>query len=196
MLMIGGLNVNTVGDIQSPASTVAEGGVEDARQSMSSMVPGTSGSLADVPLVAFALPDVQGATVEAETTVHGQEVVGLSEVHGAGNRTLGGRGVDEPTPMPRPVPPYVTAPNSIEGIICAYPWPQGCDYWIAVAFCESGLYPGAIGYGGAYIGIFQIWAGHNYPYDWLLDPYNNTLAAWELSKEGTVTSPWPYCRFQ
>ena len=89
--------------------------------------------------------------------------------------------------------PYVTQePNSIEGIICARF--DDCDYWIAVAVCESSLSPQAIGYAGAYVGLFQIWLGHGYGYDWLTDPYNNTLAAWELSKEGTVTTPWPYCQ--
>jgi hypothetical protein len=92
--------------------------------------------------------------------------------------------------------PYVTAPNSIEGIICDRfgDSPYGCDYWIAVAFCESSLRPSAVGYAGRYTGLYQVWLGHGYPHDWLLDPYNNTLAAWELSREGTVTTPWPYCR--
>ncbi len=92
--------------------------------------------------------------------------------------------------------PYVTAPNSIEGIICSFEWPQGCQYWIGVALCESSLRPTARGYGGWYVGLFQVWLGHSYASDWLTDPYNNTLAAWELSKEGTVTSPWPVCRYQ
>jgi hypothetical protein len=89
--------------------------------------------------------------------------------------------------------PYVTAPNNIEGIICDRF--DDCDYWIAVAFCESSMHPDAVGYGGAYVGLFQVWLGHGYGYDWLLDPWNNALAAWELSREGTVTSPWPYCRW-
>ncbi len=94
--------------------------------------------------------------------------------------------------------PYVepAAPNSIEGIICSFDWPQGCDYWVAVGFCESTLYPRAIGFGGAYVGLFQVWTGHGYAYDSLLDPYNNTLAAWELSDGGVNVSPWPHCRYQ
>jgi len=88
------------------------------------------------------------------------------------------------------------APNSIEGIICSFDWPQGCDYWIAVASCESSLYARALGFRSEYVGLLQIWTGHGYAYEWLLDPYNNTLAAWELSREGTYTAPWPYCRWQ
>ena len=93
--------------------------------------------------------------------------------------------------------PYVTAPNSIEGIIATRfrDSPYGADYWIAVAMCESSLRPDAIGYGGVYVGLYQIWLGHGYGYDWLLDPYNNTLAAWGLSREGTVITPWPNCQW-
>ncbi len=108
---------------------------------------------------------------------------------------------EEPVPMPslresyNPAAlPYVAPPTSIEGIICSFDW--DCDYWIAVAFCESSLGPSAIGYEGVYVGLYQVWLGHGYGFDWLLDPYNNTLAAWELSKEGTVTSPWPWCQYQ
>ena len=106
---------------------------------------------------------------------------------------------DAPLATPEAVPepaalPYVEP--DIEGIICSFDWPQGCDYWIAVAFCESSLRPHVVGYAGRYVGLFQVWLGHGYAYDWLLDPFNNILAAWELSREGTVTSPWPYCGFQ
>ena len=81
-------------------------------------------------------------------------------------------------------------------VICSYPWPQGCDYWIAVAFCESSLNPLVIGHGGGFVGLYQIWLGHGYGYDWLLDPANSALAAWELSDGGTNTAPWPICRWQ
>jgi len=82
----------------------------------------------------------------------------------------------------------------IQGIICSFPWPQGCNYWIAVAWCESSLRPSAIGYLGAYVGLFQVWTGHGYGFNWLLDLYNNTLAAWELSNGGTYTGAWPVCQ--
>ena len=119
--------------------------------------------------------------------------------------------LDEPTPALLPdvlqltPPPPAEAlpvvsrqlPSSIEAIIAARfnESPYGADYWIAVARCESSLRPSAIGHGETYIGLFQVWLNHGYGYAWLLDPYNNTLAAWELSREGTVTSPWPYCGF-
>ncbi len=96
------------------------------------------------------------------------------------------------------VRPSVTPSTSIEGIICAYPWPQGCDYWIGVARCEStlGQDPNAYADWNPYVGLFQIWVGHNYGREWLKDDANNTLAAWELSHEGTRTSPWPWCQRQ
>lgn len=109
-----------------------------------------------------------------------------------------------PTPLRGTVAPRVRAPinelpyveraasNSIEGIICSFDW--DCDYWIAVARCESSLRPSAVGLGAQYVGVFQVWLGHGYEAAWLLDPYNNTLAAWELSDGGTNTAPWPYCR--
>ncbi len=86
--------------------------------------------------------------------------------------------------------------EGVEGLICAYPWPQGCDYWIGVARCEStlGEDPNAYADWNPYVGLFQIWIGHNYERGWLKDDANNVLAAWELSHEGTRTSPWPYCQ--
>ena len=83
-------------------------------------------------------------------------------------------------------------------LICAYPWPQGCYYWIAVAVCEStlGTDPWAYDERNPYTGLYQVWEGHGYGYAWLIDDRNNVLAAWELSHEGTRTSPWPYCQWQ
>ena len=109
-----------------------------------------------------------------------------------------------PTPLRGTVAPPTEAlpvvepatPNSIEGIICSFDWPQGCEYWVGIAECESTLSPSSIGYRGAYVGLFQVWSGHDYGYSWLLDPYNNTLAAWELSDGGIYTGAWPYCQWQ
>ena len=88
--------------------------------------------------------------------------------------------------------------GGIEGIICSYPWPQGCDYWISIAWCEStlGQDPDAYADWNPYVGLFQVWEGHGYGREWLKDDANNTLAAWELSHEGTRTSPWPWCQWQ
>ncbi len=92
------------------------------------------------------------------------------------------------------------APRGLDGtvvaLICAYPWPQGCDYWVGIAWCEStlGQDPNAYADWNPYVGLFQIWMGHNYERRWLEDDTNNVLAAWELSHEGTRTSPWPYCQ--
>ncbi len=113
-----------------------------------------------------------------------------------------GRGIDArlvplATPTPGPDVPRATPPDTtIEAIICTYPWPQGCEYWIRLGLCESSLSPHAIGYAGRYVGVFQVWLGHGYGYDWLLDPANNTLAAWELSYGGWYTGPWPVCQYQ
>jgi len=117
--------------------------------------------------------------------------------------------IDEPrlaTPTPTPevderlaTLPKVTEPanpNSIEGIICSFNWPQGCAYWIRLAACESSLRPSSVGYSGRHIGLFQVWTGHSYSTDWLLNPHNNTLAAWELSNGGTYTGAWPVCQWQ
>ncbi len=125
-----------------------------------------------------------------------------------------GRGaIDEPqlaTPTPIPLPPAEALPyverdseegygettTEVRGIICSFDWPQGCDYWIAIAACESSLQSTSISYKATYVGLYQVWTGHGYGYTWLLDPYNNTLAAWELSDGGTYTGAWPYCQWQ
>ena len=67
-----------------------------------------------------------------------------------------------------------------------------------MAQCEStlGQNPNAYTDWNPYVGLFQIWVGHNYGREWLKDDANNTLAAWELSHEGTRTSPWPWCQWQ
>lgn len=110
-----------------------------------------------------------------------------------------------PTPVPTDsneargakVPPSSGAHKTIpelEAIVCAYDWPQGCGYWLAVAQCESSFNIRAVGYGGAYLGLFQIWTGHGY--ENLFDAAANTQAAWELSGEGRYTGAWPYCQYQ
>ena len=109
--------------------------------------------------------------------------------------------VDEPSPTPLPPLPSpaalpVVEESPLRETICSFDWPQGCDYWIAVAACESTLRPYAVSYGGTYIGLFQVWNAHRYDPGWLLDAYNNTLAAWELSGGGVNTWPWPNCRYQ
>ena len=87
--------------------------------------------------------------------------------------------------------------SRVEGIICAYPWPQGCEYWIGVAWCESTLGQNLSAYSSlTYTGLFQIWSCHGYGWEWLQDDANNTLAAWELSDGGKYTGAWPYCQWQ
>ncbi len=86
--------------------------------------------------------------------------------------------------------------DSLRDTVCSYPWPQGCDYWIGIAQCESTLGQNPRAYEGNYIGLFQIWMGHGYDREWLKDDKNNVQAAWEISHEGTYTGAWPYCQWQ
>ena len=95
-----------------------------------------------------------------------------------------------------PVVAPATPTGNVAATICAYPWPQGCEYWIGIAWCEStlGEDPNAYADWNPYVGLFQIWIGHNYKRGWLEDNANNILAAWELSHGGTYTGAWPNCQ--
>jgi hypothetical protein len=139
----------------------------------------------DARLVPLATPE---DVAEGDTAPTGAGEYGLSALSPTVSVTGAG---SQPS---QEVETEYRGPQGVEDVICSFDW--DCDYWIAVAFCESSLRPSAVGYAGRYTGLYQVWLGHGYPHDWLLDPYNNTLAAWELSKEGTVTTPWPYCRYQ
>ncbi|KKK92972.1 hypothetical protein LCGC14_2697570 [marine sediment metagenome] len=139
----------------------------------------------DVPPHTLADLQAQGRTPAAEATELKASPSDRQELD---------RTVDSGIPYVQPA--QTGSIGTIQALICAYPWPQGCDYWIALASCESSLRPDAVSYGGQYVGLFQIWTGHGYGYTWLLEAYNSTLAAWELSHEGTRTSPWPYCQWQ
>ena len=100
-------------------------------------------------------------------------------------------GTREPTPAHvEPEPVYV--PPEVTTIIHAVFGPQG-EKAVRVAFCESNLNPGAVGYGGSYLGLFQIWVGHGYDYWSLFDPTYNAWAAWDLSRGGADWTPWPTC---
>ena len=151
----------------------------------------------DVQLVTpTPTPEVdERLTAGTETTIHGQEVVGLLSLHEPGDRDLEGWEDGERSQL---FIPYIelSTSKSIEDTICSFDWPQGCAYWIAIAYCEStlGTDPWAYDVRNPYTGLFQVWSGHGYGFAWLTDDANNTLAAWELSHEGTRTSPWPYCQ--
>ena len=130
-------------------------------------------------------PTPQATAMPEGTTVHGPRgVVGLPSMYEDSDRDLEGRQASEQSYL---------LPN-LEAIVCSYPWPQGCTYWLGVAWCESGWNPSAVSYTGAYIGLFQIWTAHGYTN--LTDPVANTRAAWELSNGGTNTAPWPWCQYQ
>ncbi len=138
----------------------------------------------DVLPTPLADPQAQGGTPAAATSVEEDSMVGLSEVHEASSGTLG-----EWSPSPG---------SRVRGLICSYPWPQGCDYWIGIAWCEStlGQDPDAYSDWTDFVGLFQIWMGHGYSREWLKDDANNVQAAWELSHEGTYTGAWWYCQRQ
>ncbi len=95
-----------------------------------------------------------------------------------------------------PPPEQRASRQDVREIVCSYPWPQGCAYWIRIALCESSLSSDAIGHMDSYVGLFQVWLGHGYGHTWLLDPSNNVLAAWELSHGGEYTGAWPWCQYQ
>lgn len=92
-----------------------------------------------------------------------------------------------------------TAVVGTTGIICSYPWPQGCDYWLGVASCESTYRERVVVRAwpyGYYVGWFQIWTGHGYTIEHLQDGANNVQATWELSDQGQYTGAWPVCQWQ
>ena len=76
-------------------------------------------------------------------------------------------------------------------VICSFPWP--CEQALRVAQCESGFDPQAVGGGGIYIGLWQIWVGHNFTDRDLFDPIDNTEAAWILYQQ-RGWNPWPVCQ--
>jgi hypothetical protein len=62
----------------------------------------------------------------------------------------------------------------------------------AIAMAESGGVPNALGDGGVSIGLWQIntRAHPRFSRAHLAIPFNNALAAWEISKAGRDWSPW------
>jgi hypothetical protein len=62
--------------------------------------------------------------------------------------------------QPVVVAPTVLAPSEVEAVLAAAGWPPGlvADA-MAVAWCESRFAPGAVGAGGAVLGLFQLWRG-------------------------------------
>lgn len=137
----------------------------------------------DVSLITLADLQTQGRTSTAETrkpSAIGETWASESHLYTDNEK--------EPTSIP----------SGVRAVICSYSWPQGCDYWVGIARCEStlGQDPDAYADWNPYVGLFQIWIGHNYERGWLKDDANNVLAAWELSREGAYTGAWPYCQWQ
>jgi len=139
----------------------------------------------DVRLIPLADLQAQGGTPTQPSAVASQDG---GEGFGALDGVL--------APVQEVLEPEYGSLGRTAELICAYPWPQGCDYWIGIARCEStlGQDPWAYDDRNPYIGLFQVDEAHGYGREWLKDDANNTLAAWELSHEGTRTSPWPYCQ--
>lgn len=79
----------------------------------------------------------------------------------------------------------------VEALICEFDWP--CAEAIAVARCESGLDPRAIG--GANYGLFQIGAVHvkrlgGRPLVALLDAETNVAIAYAIFLDNAGWGPW------
>ena len=101
-----------------------------------------------------------------------------------------------PAPPPPPPPassgPWSTA--EVINAICSLPWP--CERMVAIASCESGLYPGAANPAG-YYGLFQI----NHWFAGWDNPWTNAQTAYyekylpALQASGDGMSPWPLCRY-
>ena len=109
----------------------------------------------------------------------------------------------EPPPPVVVAPPPPTAPPASSGpwpaaevveAICSLPWP--CETMVAIASCESGLWPGALNPAG-YYGLFQI----NHWFDGWDNPWTNAQAAYyekylpSLQSSGDGLSAWPVCRY-
>ena len=168
---------------------------DDLWRTNSNPLPALEGAVLDVQLhtqahlLSYFLLE-QGGT-SAKTTGEPTNIRGLAS-------TVDGRFLPPGDSDATSANPQIRSGPGIEEIICAYPWPQGCDYWIGIAWCEStlGQDPNAYADWNPYIGLFQVDEAHGYGREWLKDDANNTLAAWELSHEGTRTSPWPWCQWQ
>jgi hypothetical protein len=101
------------------------------------------------------------------------------------------------------VPTQRTTTDRVRDTICSYPWPQGCEYWIAIFFCEATLDP-TKDTNWPYVGLGQIDVelhhdlilsmGYTVEDMYLAAP--NLAVSWRLSHEGTRTSPWPWCQWQ
>lgn len=53
--------------------------------------------------------------------------------------------------------------------------------------------PSAVGGGGIYLGLFQIWIGHGFTN--LLDPATNIAAAYQIYRS-SGPGAWPVCSLQ
>ncbi len=65
---------------------------------------------------------------------------------------------------------------------------------LAVVACESSGFPFAVGIEPPhrFVGLFQIWTGHRWTEEDLMDPAINVAAAYELY-ERSGWAPWPSC---
>jgi len=108
-------------------------------------------------------------------------------------------------PAQTPVPMLLRSGDfsSFDGYACAYPWPRGCAYAVAVIYCESSFHEGADS-NWPYVGWWQIdvqmhaglIASLGYTVSDMYSGGPNTAVAWHLSSGGLNMSPWPYCQWQ
>ena len=100
-------------------------------------------------------------------------------------------------PPPPPPPPPVRAARSAPRPRPAAPANVGGDVWGALARCESGGNPRAVGGGGRYFGAFQFslgsWHSLGYggnPVDY---PYETQLEAAQRLQARSGWGQWPHC---
>ncbi len=75
-------------------------------------------------------------------------------------------------------------------ILGEYGW--GVAWAEHVLYCESGGNPLAYNSAGPYVGLMQVWLGHRWTYEQLVQPEINIAAAWEIyQRQGAAA--WPVC---
>ena len=104
-----------------------------------------------------------------------------------------------PTTAPPPTTPPPPPPGAVEDAIREWFGDTEALFQqaMAVAECESGLDPNAVGGGGLYHGLFQIGIGHQglveslgYSWSQIYDPYVNSHVARVLYNDAGGWSPW------
>ncbi len=92
----------------------------------------------------------------------------------------------------RPVPnvPLGATDLPIASLLGEYGW--DVTWAKHVLYCESGGNPLAYNPAGPFVGLMQVWLGHRWTYEQLIQPEINLAAAWEIyQRQGKAA--WPGC---